>query len=114
MTSEEARSLILFEGRTSSFEPQALFLRVRMGDDPGSQRMERLQEAVEVMCKSLKGQTTLDRELAGAMWVLGTSVIESYDSWQRNGNNWRGAFHREILDLTLAIERVFVDSSTIQ
>lgn len=111
MTADEARDVILFEGWPDLRE-EAMFVMVRMGDDPGSQRMQRLLEAMNLTHKSLRGQQSIDRKLAGALWLLGDTLLTNYQSWAAQGRKWRDDFEQEILEVFDLCEAIFLDSGS--
>jgi hypothetical protein len=106
MTEQGAQELILFEG--GSGEDKALFVAVRMGDDPGPERMRRLLTALQIVGDALKGQDLINRELAAALWVLGSTVVSNYEAGERNGIRWREGFFEEIVELMNEVEGIFI------
>lgn len=71
MTPEEARQLLLREG-------EAIPVCVRMGDDPGKERLERVSRALDVIAEATRHEPSLDRALMYAL--LGHRL-----SWRDSG-----------------------------
>lgn len=81
---------------------------IRMGQDPGPERMHRLNSAVKEMDEILRGQTTLDRRLAYAFWSLAYYVDQNLNSWAREGREWRPELiNEESIELGIHIENLF-------
>lgn len=81
---------------------------IRMGQDPGRDRMQRLIGALKELDDILRGQTTLDRRLAYAFWALATYVEQNIHSWVREGRQWPPELaNEELVDLLISVEYLF-------
>lgn len=106
MDTTEARQLILEEGIGSD----GIVVLFRMGEDPGPDRMARVVEAIRVVFDDLSGAETLDRQLAYALFGLGTYTESQVSSWIRAGRTWRDDFTAmELPALLMAVESIFAD-----
>src|SRR5215212_6427129 len=72
MSLEDAVALIINEARAG--EGDGLLASVRQGLDPGAERMRQLISALRTVFDSLRGQAELDRQLAAALFTLGSDV----------------------------------------
>lgn len=103
MTPQEARHRVYAE----TLDAAGLLVVLRMGDDPGPERMTELLQALEVLRDDLVGAAVLERELAHALHLLAVEPAAQVESWQRNGRHWRPALvTQEIPALCVAVEAV--------
>jgi hypothetical protein len=104
MTPQEAEALILYEGVASG----GMALQVRMGEDPGPERMAAIVDAIRTVHDSLDGVDMIGRSLAYALHCLATEVPTNINSWIRVGATWREALvAKEQFRLMRAVESVF-------
>ena len=107
MSIEDAVALIISEARTSG---DGLLVSVRKGEDPGTERMHKLILALSTVFNSLKGQAELDRQLASALFTLGSDVPLTISSLASRGQNWRRAFMEvEVYELLMGVQSIFED-----
>lgn len=107
MTSEEAIALIINEAGSST---DSLLLTVRRGEDPGSERMRRLSNALSTVFQSIEGQPELDRTLAAALFTLGSELPLTISSLASKGHSWRGGFMEdEVYELLVGVQSIFED-----
>ena len=107
MTSEEAIALIISEAGESV---ESLIMTIRRGEDPGSDRMRRLCLALSVVFQSLEGHPELDRNLAAALFTLGSDVPLTISTLAGRGHGWRSGFMEdEIYRLLMGVQSVFED-----
>lgn len=106
MTPSEARERILDE----AFGPDGLIVALRMGEDPGPERMARTLEAIRVLFADLRGAGAIDRRLADALFGLAYYGDLQVESWRRQGRSWRTELvDREMPALAMAVASVFAD-----
>ena len=104
MRPREAKQIILDEAGSDDGIVNAF----RMGRDPGPERMRRLIAAIKVLFDRIDGQDRILREVAAALYVLGTEVPAQIESWNRNGAAWRpDLVDRELVELLSAVESMF-------
>ncbi len=104
MRLSQAKTLILHEGRGEDGVVNTL----RLGRDPGPARMGELIGAIRVLFRHMQGQGRINRDVAAALFALGTEVPAQVESWGRNGGVWRADLvQRESVLLRLAVESVF-------
>jgi hypothetical protein len=107
MNLEEALALIINESRSSG---ESLLVKVRNGEDPGSERMYRLIEALKTLFNSINGHVELNRQLASALFTLGSDVPLSISSLASRGHNWRRGFMEvEVYELLVGVQSIFED-----
>ena len=80
----------------------------RMGEDPGPERMQQLVQAIRVLFDRIADQDKIFRDVAAALFAIGTNVPDNIDSWRRNGRKWRQELEDlELPALMLAVESMF-------
>ena len=81
---------------------------IRMGQDPGRDRMKRLIGALKELDEILRGQTVLDRRLAYAFWAIAFYTAQHVDSWVREGREWPPELaNEEVIDVSTYVEYLF-------
>jgi len=104
MKPQQAKELILQEGRGEG----GIMLFLRMGRDPGPVRMHGLIHAIRMLFNSMGGRYKIERDVAAALFALGTEMPAQIESWRRSGCVWReDLVQRELVRLMLAVESVF-------
>ena len=104
MRPREAQQLILDEATDEA----GIVTTLRMGSDPGPERMRRLVQAIKVLFDRIDGQDKILREVAAALYVLGTELPAQIESWSRNGAVWRDDLvHTELVNVLTAVESMF-------
>ncbi|HEX8708278.1 MAG TPA: hypothetical protein VF723_08555 [Pyrinomonadaceae bacterium] len=107
MSPEDAAALIISEAGTSR---DGLLPVVRNGQDPGEERMRRLISALWTVYHSLVGRTELDRNLAAALFTLGSDVPLTISALASKGVSWRRGFmETEVYELLMAVQSIFED-----
>jgi hypothetical protein len=107
MTLEEAVALIISEASPNG---DSLLASVRRGEDPGVERMGQLISALATVFHSLKGYPALDRNLAAALFILGSDVPLTISSLASKGHAWRSGFMEdEIYELLMGVQSIFED-----
>jgi hypothetical protein len=104
MDASAARCLVLAE----SCGEDGVIVLLRMGDDPGQERMRQLLLALRQIFDEVHGAKTFDRELAYALHVLAVYPEAQISSWSRQGCTWREELVAvEIPAVALAVESIF-------
>lgn len=107
MTLEDALALIIKEARSGG---DSLLVKVRGGEDPGSERMYLLIEALKTLFHSINGHVELNRQLASALFTLGSDVPLTISSLASRGHNWRKGFmETEVYELLVGVQSIFED-----
>lgn len=107
MNPDDAIALIISEADPGG---DSLLASVRNGEDPGTERMRQLISALAVVFHSLRGQATLDRNLAAALFTLGSDVPLTISSQATKGQSWRKGFMEvEVYELLVGVESIFED-----
>jgi hypothetical protein len=85
-----------------------IVILIRMGQDPGRERMKRLNAALKELDEFLQGQTTMDRRLAYAFWSLAHYVDQELRSWTRAGREWPAELtNEELIELLIYVDNLF-------
>lgn len=108
MNPGEAVALTISEARPDG---DSLLARVRKGEDPGPERMGKLLLALRTIFDSLDGQAELDRNLAAALFTLGSDVPLTISSLATQGHSWRRGFMEiEVYELLMRVQSIFEDN----
>ena len=111
MTLEDAKSLVLLEGmKTEPVPDDAVPMMLHQGDCPSSERISRLIEAIDTMHEAIENDTVMDKQLAGALWIIGVEANSGL------GNYWSSEQHDSVqkfdenvvVDLLNAVESAFL------
>ncbi len=106
MNFADARRLVIAEG----IGEQGLTLAVRMSDIPDAHRMRRLLDALQIVFNNFRGESSLDRELASALFCLAFHVQGDIDGHIDRGIELRPTFvDDEMVRMFLLIESIFED-----
>lgn len=107
MTPDEAVSLIISEARADG---DSLLAQVREGQDPGRERMRTLVSALRTIFNSLSRQAELDRQLAAALFALGSDLPLTISALASRGQIWRREFMEdEVYQLLMGVQGIFED-----
>lgn len=83
-------------------------IMIRMGQDPGRERLRRLNTVLQELEELTRGQTTLDRRLAYALFGLAVYPDQETRSWARAGREWPVELvSEELIELVIHVERIF-------
>ncbi|HEY1068099.1 MAG TPA: hypothetical protein VGE52_18390 [Pirellulales bacterium] len=100
----QAKELIWYE----ACESGGVVLTLRMGDDPGVERMRKLLLALKIVFDDLHEATAIDRPLAYALHALAVYPESQASAWSRQGRTWRThLIADEIPAVALAAESIF-------
>jgi len=92
---ENAKELILKEGTSV----EGIYVSVRMGNDPGHERMMRLVQAIDVLIANEDLSAPIDRAIAYSMSVILHETEVQSTSWQKE-RQWReGGFFEDMIEL---------------
>lgn len=104
MNANEARGFLWNE----SCEKDGIVVMLRMGDDPGPDRMGKILLALRCVFEDLNGANAIDRLLAYALHCLANYSESQISSWMRQGRKWRdGLLEEELPNLLMAVESIF-------
>ena len=107
MSPEDAVTLAIFE---AGYEGDSLLVKVRNGEDPGVERMVQLTSALRTIFYLLNGKAELPRDLAAALYTLGSDVPLTISSLASQGHVWRRGFMEiEVYDLLMVVQSIFED-----
>ena len=105
MSLKEAVALIISEAHAGG---KNLPNTVRRGEDPGTERMLDLISALSTVFHYLEGQTELDRNLAAALFTLGSDVPLTISSLANRGHLWRRGFMEdEVYRMLTEVQSIF-------
>lgn len=106
MNAQEARKRVIEEGSGE----EGIAVAIRMGVIPDSDRMAGLLESLEEIFSQSRGDASLDRELANALFGLAFHVQGEVDAMLSRGSELRESFiDDELVRMFLLIESIFED-----
>ena len=106
MSPTEALALIHAEAGESG-----LVVDARMGRDLDPARVACLVSAIRTVADSLRGEGSLDRELAASLHILGFEVLRQAESWASRTQKLPKAVFDSLINLESAVEDLFFDIS---
>ena len=106
MTHNEAMALIDAEAGESG-----LHVAARMGEDLDPTRIARLVSAIRTVADTLRGDQSLDRQLAASLHILGFEVLRQAESWASRSRELPKTVSDSLLNLEGAVEDLFFDIS---
>jgi|GEM_PF-3555977 len=108
MTLEEAKAFVLCEGMTTEPVPDdAVPTTLHEGYMPTADRINRLIEAIDTVHESIENDMTIDRKMAGALWIIGIEANSAL-SGQRTGTE-----RDTLIELVTAVESALVGFWTV-
>jgi hypothetical protein len=108
MSVDEAIALVLREGYPEEDMPEdavalMLSLHYDLSSDPAHEQIRLLIEAIHIVHQEIKGQTSIDKRLAGALYWIGSGANSARES------PLSGRENSDAVDLFLAVESAFFD-----
>jgi hypothetical protein len=105
VTLQEAFDLVLREG----LEEDGLCVLVRMGQDPGRERIKKLLEALRVLYEQSREEQHISRSLAYALFAIAFTV-QGYVQGAQRSTEWSDEFvDDEQYRICLAVQSVFAN-----
>ena len=106
MNLTEAKEHIISEGTSSN----SIAVTVRMGDDPGKDRIKGIIEAIDVLIENEDLGSPIDRNIAYSLFVIAHETEVQSASWQTD-KQWRnGGFCDDLIELQGKVEEYLMGS----
>ena len=110
MTLDEAIALVLDEGmKTEPVPHNAMAHILHIGHEPDAGHIEPLIAALQVIRADFRGQDSLNRGLATALYVLGAEANSYIALAAQARDPCKGIMFEQILRLMMAVDHVFYD-----
>lgn len=107
MNYDTARKLLLDQTVTTQDHPDALLIRMQQGKPPVPGQITSVLLALKVVFEGLKETTTIDRELAYALYILTIKTQQLFAIGRKNGIDWPPMFKEDLLRIGSACESIF-------
>ncbi|MBF2064245.1 MAG: Dethiobiotin synthetase [Calothrix sp. C42_A2020_038] len=107
MNYDTARKVLIEQTITNQDNPDALLIRMQQGKPPIPGQVTSILLALKVTFEALKEVTTLDRELAYALYLLSIRTQQLFAVGRKNGIDWPPVFKEDLLRIAAACESIF-------
>ncbi|BAZ13777.1 hypothetical protein NIES4071_56170 [Calothrix sp. NIES-4071] len=107
MNYDTARKVLIDQAITNDYHPDALLTRMQQGKPPVPGQITSVLLALKVAFEGLKEVTTLDRELAYALYLLSIRTQQLFTLGRKNGIDWPPLFKEDLLRISAACESIF-------
>ncbi len=107
MNYETARKLLIDQTATTEAGPDGLLNRLQQGKPPIPGQITSTLLALKVVFESLKETSTLDRQLAFALYQLGFKAQQLFVAGRKAGIDWPPLLKEDLQRISLASESIF-------
>lgn len=107
MNYETARKLLLGQTVATEDNPDALLMRMKQGKPPVPGQITSILLALKVVFEALKESSSLDKELAFALYQLSVKAQQLFIAGRRAGIDWPPLLKEDLLRIALAVESIF-------
>ncbi|MBK1990359.1 Dethiobiotin synthetase [Sphaerospermopsis aphanizomenoides BCCUSP55] len=106
MNYEIARKLLI-DQTTNDDNSDALLNRLKQGKPPVPGQITSVLLALKVVFEALKDATSLDKELAFALYKLGIRALQFFATGRKAGIDWPPLLQEDLQRISLATESIF-------
>ncbi len=107
MNYETARKFLIDQTITTEENPDALLRRMQQGKPPVPGQITSTLLALKVVFEGLKEATTIDRELAYALYQLTIKTQMLFAAGRKAGVDWPPLLKEDLLRIAIATENIF-------
>ncbi|BAY28261.1 hypothetical protein NIES2107_00850 [Nostoc carneum NIES-2107] len=107
MNYETARKILIDQTITTEDNPDSLLMRMQQGKPPVPGQITSILLALKVVFESLKEASSLDRELAYALFQLSIKPSQLFLGGRKVGIDWPPLLKEDLLRIALAAESIF-------
>lgn len=107
MNYETAHQFLLNQTITSEENSDGLLMRMRQGKPPVPGQITSILLALKVVFESLKDASTLERELACALYLLTVKTQQLFTAGMKAGVDWPPLLKEDLLRIANATESIF-------
>jgi len=109
MNYETSRKILIDQTTTTEDNPDSLLMRMQQGKPPVPGQITSILLALKVVFEALKEASTLDRELAYALFLLSIKPQQLFAGGRKAGVDWPPLLKEDLLRIFLAAESIFAD-----
>jgi hypothetical protein len=110
MNYETARKILIDQTTITEDNPDALLMRMQRGKPPVPGQITSILLALKVVFESLKEASTLDRDLALALYQLSSKPQNFFAAGRKAGVEWPPLLKEDLLRIALATESIFINN----
>ncbi len=107
MNYETARKILIDQALTTENNPDSLLMRMKQGKPPVPGQITSILLALKVVFEALKEASTLDRDLAYALFELSIKAQQLFAAGRKAGVDWPPLLKEDLLRISLAAESIF-------
>ncbi len=107
MNYETARKFLIDQTSTTEEHPDSLLRRMQQGKPPIPGHITSILLALKVVFETLKDATTIDKELANALYVLSMKTQQLFTAGRKAGVDWPPLLKEDLLRIAIAAESIF-------
>ncbi len=107
MNYETARKFLIDQTTTTEENPDALLMRLKQGKPPVPGQITSILLTLKVVFSDLEHTTTLDRELAYALYQLSMKTQQLFTAGRKAGVDWPLLLKEDLLRIAIASESIF-------
>ena len=107
MNYETAHKFLIDQTITAEENSDALLMRLKHGKPPIPGQITSILLALKVVFSGLEDQSTLDRELAYALYQLSMKTQQLFTSGRKAGVDWPPLLKEDLLRIAIASESIF-------
>lgn len=107
MNYETARKILIDQTLATENNPDSLLMRMKQGKPPVPGQITSILLALKVVFEALKEASTLDRDLAYALFQLSIKAQQLFVAGRKAGVDWPPLLKEDLLRISLASESIF-------
>jgi hypothetical protein len=107
MNYDTARKLLIEQTIITEESPDSLFMHLRQGKPPVPGQITSILLALKVVFEALKEATTIDKELAYALYQLSIKTQQIFAAGRKAGVDWPPLLKEDLLRISQAVESIF-------
>ncbi len=107
MNYETAHKFLIDQTITAEENSDALLMRLKQGKPPIPGQITSILLALKVVFSGLEDQSTLDRELAYALYQLSMKTQQLFTAGRKAGVDWPPLLKEDLLRIAIASESIF-------
>ncbi|NJL11106.1 MAG: Dethiobiotin synthetase [Calothrix sp. SM1_7_51] len=107
MNYDTARKLLIDQTLTNEENPDALLMRLRLGKPPIPGQITSILLALKVLFAGFADATTIDRELAYALFLLSIKSQQLFVTGHKAGVDWPPLLKEDLQRIAIAVEGIF-------
>ncbi|QZZ21317.1 Dethiobiotin synthetase [Leptothermofonsia sichuanensis E412] len=108
MDYETARQLLIVQGMATAADEDGLLTRLKQGHPPVPGQVTSILLALKVVFEALHDASSLDRELAAALYLLSSESRQQFERGRKTGVAWPPLLDEDLTRITTAVKSIFI------